>query len=77
MSVRDEGGPAFPILPPLGPDGMLAVGYPFVSAGASLRDMFAGMAMMGMCADATIGSAGTMASLAYGIADAMLEARKV
>ena len=41
----DDGGPAFPCLPPLGADNTAAAGYPYVSAGASLRDLFALAAM--------------------------------
>lgn len=40
-----DGGPAFPVLPPLGPDGTSAVGYPYVHMGMSLRDVFAMAAM--------------------------------
>jgi len=43
---RDDGGPAFPVLPPVGPDGNSAVGYPYVHPGASLRDLFALGAMI-------------------------------
>lgn len=40
-ATKDTGGPAFPVLPPLGPDGTSAVGYPYVSGGMTLRDWFA------------------------------------
>lgn len=38
--AADNGGPAFPVLPPLGPDGTGAVGYPYAWGGMTLRDYF-------------------------------------
>lgn len=43
MSEIDNGGPAFPVLPPLHETGHgSASGYPFIAEGMSLRDWFAG-----------------------------------
>ena len=49
MSAHNDnnGGPAFPVLPPLGPDDTAAVGYPYVSEGMSLRDYLAAKADVG------------------------------
>ena len=46
------------------------------SAGMTLRDYFAAKAMQGMCSRGGYGEWSHMAEDAYGIADAMLEARK-
>ena len=66
----EDGGPAFPIA---------SVGcgqHP----GMTLRDWFAGQAMIGLCSGINSGSDAWLincaADLAYQIADAMLEARK-
>ena len=81
MSTQDNGGPAFPMLPPLGPDGTAAVGYPYVSEGMTLRDYFAAKAapaLLELCQrDAHDGEDYTSycAGLAYKMADAMLKAR--
>lgn len=74
----DNGGPAFPILPPLGPDGTSATGYPYPYVGMSLRDYFAGQALAGAMADSNVsGDPESLAEAAYTVADAMLAARKV
>lgn len=80
MSAADNGGPAFPVLPPVGPDGTSAVGYPYVTPGISIRDYFAAKALQGMLADLPKALYGLdwMANLArssYAVADAMLAER--
>ena len=68
----ETGGPAFP-LQSIGPE--FAPGY----AGMSLRDYFAAKAMQGMMAGGSIRSGTTnaeVATVAYGLADAMLRARQ-
>lgn len=89
MSARDDGGPAFPITPPLDLHcGGSAAGYDYPSPGMSLRDWFAGQAIAGL----VVGCAGmlgnefaayakgdcnaVLANRAYTLADAMLAARK-
>lgn len=66
MSGRDDGGPVFPEKGPYGQIG-----------GMSLRDHFAGRAMAAMWAGGygDLG-ANALALAAYGMADAMLAARK-
>ena len=83
MSTQDNGGPAFPMLPPLGPDGTAAVGYPYVSEGMTLRDYFVAKAMQGLlahpeCQAVGPGCASTTQRVvleAYAMADAMLAER--
>ena len=82
MSTQRDGGSAFPLLPPLGPDGTSAVGYPYVSAGMTLRDYFAAQALTGMLANPQGDYSPLLKSAverfaydAYACADAMLEAR--
>ena len=82
MSTQHDGGSAFPLLPPLGPDGTSAVGYPYVSAGMTLRDYFAAKALAGMLANPqgdysplTKSAVLGYAADAYACADAMLNAR--
>ena len=76
----DTSMPAFPCLPPLGPDGTAAVGYPYVSGGMTLRDYFAAKAMHGIMCGLSQGirpiDLPSLASDAYVIADAMLKARE-
>ena len=74
MTTKDDGGPAFPVIPPLGPDGTSAVGYPFVGGGMSLRDYFACQAMPVIYGQTSKGFA-HIGKLAYELADAMLAAR--
>lgn len=69
MSAINDGGPAFPPHwdPKTHPSGM------------SLRDFFAATALQGAMAGGSIRSGTTnaeIATVAYGLADAMLEARK-
>lgn len=79
MSAQRDGGSAFPLLPPLGPDGASAVGYPYVSAGMTLRDYFAAQAMNGLLAQSMGTAFGSdhklAADYAYACADAMLDAK--
>ncbi|MDR6954197.1 hypothetical protein J2X65_003565 [Ancylobacter sp. 3268] len=44
----DDGGPAFPVMPPLDTSGFVgsASGYPYPSAGLSKREWFAGLALI-------------------------------
>lgn len=44
---------AFPCLPPIGPDGAMASGYPFPEMGLRKRELFAAMALQGLCAAIT------------------------
>jgi hypothetical protein len=78
----NDGGPAFPVLPPLGPDGTSAVGYPYVASGLSVRDYFAAKAMpqvLVQCASDTRNPGESIedyfARRAYLLADAMLRAK--
>lgn len=75
----DDGGPAFPVIPPLDENGRGgASGYPFADAGMSLRDHFAGQAL-GFGFDWTqvheTGGYAEAAQVAYEVADAMIAAR--
>jgi hypothetical protein len=73
----DDGGPAFPLYIPEG----VLVEKDFNVDGMSLRDWFAGQALMGLCSGSAFehitktGMSG-IACKAYGFADAMLEARQ-
>jgi hypothetical protein len=70
MSETNDGGPAF--LCGYHPEGNTAD-----HAGMTLRDWFAGMALMGMIEDWNLhGNKPAMAKEAFGLANAMLEARK-
>lgn len=66
----EDGGPAFPV----------TAGQQVYSHGMTLRDWFAGQAMIGLCSGINSSSDAWLincaADLAYQIADAMLEARK-
>ena len=69
--TQHDGGPAFPrpVTPGYMEDGR---------AGMSLRDWFAGMALLGMFTNTiTLEDPETMTEHAYCYSDAMLEARKV
>ncbi len=75
MSKKDDGGPAFPVPEHVDADGVRRWGRP---SSMSLRDWFAGQALMG--AVATVRGPGFRewsyyADAAYAIADAMLAAR--
>ena len=75
-----DGGPAFPVVPPLDPAGGSAAGYPYPAAGMSLRDYFAGAALQGALAGRETwprdGGAGACAHHCYVLADAMLDVRE-
>jgi hypothetical protein len=73
MKHNDNSGPAFPVLPPVGPDGQTPPGYPYPDGGMTLRDWFAGLAMHGLLSGP--GSNDQRAAFAYQQADAMLKAR--
>ena len=74
MTVKDDGGPAFPLAVPVG-DGL------GIQHGMSLRDWFAGQALAGMLASDQVGESqwadnkDYAASFAYKMADAMLQER--
>lgn len=82
----DDGGFAFPVLPPICGDGHPPAGYPYPQPGMSLRDWFAGMAMQGILSaadsdefeyyDPAMEHAKWVPVTAYSIADAMIAARK-
>ena len=79
MSAADNGGPAFPVLPPVGPDGTSDVGYPYVTPGISIRDYFAAKFMNRAQSPCESNGGWEMelaAQCAYQMADAMMEARK-
>lgn len=69
---RDTGGDAFPSTPSTAPSGDLYQPYP----GMTLRDYFAGQAILGLIANPNNkGEATEAARIAYGIANAMLAER--
>lgn len=82
-TTPNDGGPAFPRGPfYYGPDGrILHIQKDQSEPGMSLRDWFAGMALMGRISGDTNGRMATsvrqseLADDAYGFADAMLKAR--
>lgn len=71
----DDGGPVYRCLPPLGSDVTSAAGYPYVSAGITLRDYFAAQALVALAHDKDFMPLRD-ADVCYDIADAMLKARK-
>jgi len=76
MSGINDGGPAFPCMPPQDTVAGAATGYPYPDAGMTLRDYFAAKALAGMLADTNrSGAFEAFARDAYGFADAMLKAR--
>jgi hypothetical protein len=76
--TKDNGGPAFPNMPPIDhPGGGSAGGYPYPAEGASMRDYFAAKAMQSLLVPVGLNLAPAIAAkAAYDYADAMLEARK-
>lgn len=85
----DDGGAAYPIIPPLDQDGMSASGYPYPANGLTKRDYFAAAALAGLLASPNdslyryvietakaTSPAPTVAGLAYELADAMIAASK-
>lgn len=85
--IKDYGGAAFPVTPPLDPRGGSAGGYPYAESGMFLRDWFAGQALPGVlaaCSGMLDGEPAAYANghcnqvwadRAYALADAMLRAR--
>jgi hypothetical protein len=75
MSFDNDGGPAFPV-----PTDMSAgEAFYLATSGMSLRDWFAGQALIGICAHRDtwgLPDVPTVARQAYRLADAMLEARE-
>lgn len=74
MSTNNKNGPAFPLHPNM--PSQLGCTPSASDAGMSLRDYFAAKAMQGIMTDPdmVMGNA-KLAAWAYGVADAMLEAR--
>ncbi len=72
--------PAFPCMPPIGMDSVSAEGYPYPSAGISMRDYFAAKALEGRLAAHEVNLIASdlpfLAASCYDIADAMLKARQ-
>lgn len=82
MSAINDGGPAFPVMPPCDMEGANASGYPYPDAGMSLRDYLAAKAMQ---AGLTFGAGSRpvndewfaeIARASYAAADTMLRARE-
>ena len=78
MTAKD-GGAAFPFSPPVDDTGRSAVGYPSPELGMSLRDWFAGQALVGIGMWGPGAGSGradqkVRAEWAYAQADAMLAA---
>lgn len=70
MSKKNDGGSAFPMIGE-GPEDK----FPIENHGMSLRDYFAGQAMIGIMHAGGWGDFCTLAKKSYEIADSMLEAR--
>lgn len=82
MSTKDNGGPAFPNMPPQDTATGSAAGYPYPDAGMTLRDYFAAKAMPALLAvcqqdgrDPGTSYVEHCAGMAYTVADAMIKAR--
>ena len=69
------GGPAFPVIPPMQPDGSSAAGYPFPGEGMTLLDYFAGQAMLFYASQDYVGYE-EAAERSYDRAEAMLKERE-
>lgn len=69
----NDGGPAFPLPDVFRPDGVHISGG---ASGMSLRDYFAGQALVGLLAHDQLWRDGLMARRAYEFADVMLAARE-
>lgn len=81
MSEKNNGGPAYPYVIVTKSDG--TTGAPIqheVSVGMTLRDYFAGQALVGVVSNprdySEVKDAISAASFSYEVSDAMLEARK-
>ena len=79
---KDTGGPAFPVIPPCGVDGLMTSGYPYPSDGMTLRDYFAAKALAAYinldgtpCAEPDEMWDQQTAQRCYAMADAMLAER--
>ncbi len=75
---RNDGGPAFPHTLSQAKDEKDEIYYYQTEGGMSLRDWFAGQALVGLAASGELsgsGAARMAAEYAYQVADAMLEAR--
>jgi hypothetical protein len=78
MTKVNDGGPAFPTSQQISQNRTTGetVVYQYLSDGVSIRDYFAAKAMQGFCAGAESGDdIDRLPSLAYAMADAMLEER--
>jgi len=78
MSQKNTGGPAFPVIPPANENGYSPSGFPYPDAGMTLRDYFAGQALVEYAGLMSVSMPETMnvvAKLSYQMADAMIEAR--
>lgn len=75
MSTKEDGGPAFPVVEDHPVHGSMASSY-----GMSLRDYFAGQALVGLMTRKVAGADGPgwhagYAAVAYAVADAILAER--
>lgn len=77
MDKIDDGGQAFPCLPPQDTAAGSAAGYPFPEAGMSLRDYFAAKAMAALIVASPEKERTVLAILAWRFADVMLRERKI
>lgn len=78
MSAPNDGGPATPIPAHINIDENTVRELVYRSTGLSIRDYFAGQAMMGCLANpSTNADFSAIAMVSFRMADAMLEARKV
>ena len=86
MSTKNDGGAAFPVLPPCDMEGASASGYPYPEAGMTMRDYFAAKAMQAALVNATLPGVAErepeamqlvsqLCACCYVIADEMLKAR--
>jgi hypothetical protein len=82
MKQINNGGPAFPVIPPCDIEGAIASGFPYPDSGMTLRDYFAAKAMQSLVAswqnahDVTYERLNATAEGSYMLADAMLAARQ-
>lgn len=56
MSERKDGGPAFPVIPPVDETGRSAVGYPYPMEGMTLLEWYAGQALPAVIAASSRGA---------------------